>query len=151
MANRVVLGAFDNTFVLRVSRPGNNVLDTALAPEKLSFDSRWNSLLKVVQQGTIRGTMAYVDMVGWQWYANIYIPPSLYVAGNFPLIICSVRPHYPDYKAQIFVGGAFSNGWNPSTGILSITAETGTWWPAEGRVGGNQKAWGYFDYYLVKN
>lgn len=41
MANRVVLGAFNGTYVLRVSRPGYNVLDPALPPERLVFDSRW--------------------------------------------------------------------------------------------------------------
>lgn len=41
MANRVVLGAFDGTYVLRVSRPGFNVLSTGLTRSQLSFDSRW--------------------------------------------------------------------------------------------------------------
>jgi hypothetical protein len=41
MSNRIVLGAFDGTFVLRVSRPGYNVLDTSLAQDGIAFDSRW--------------------------------------------------------------------------------------------------------------
>lgn len=41
MANRIVLGAFDGTFVLRVSRPGFNVLTTTLTKDQLAFDSRW--------------------------------------------------------------------------------------------------------------
>lgn len=42
MANRVVLGAFDGTYVLRVSRPGFNVLSTGLTTNQLAFDSRWS-------------------------------------------------------------------------------------------------------------
>lgn len=41
MANRAVLGAFDGTYVLRVSKPGFNVLSTGLTVDQLAFDSRW--------------------------------------------------------------------------------------------------------------
>ncbi|EKF43971.1 hypothetical protein NA8A_04145 [Nitratireductor indicus C115] len=54
MANRIVLGAFDGTFVLRASRPGYDVLDPALLPEHVSFDSRWQEAGNIVQRGTFK-------------------------------------------------------------------------------------------------
>ena len=51
MANRVVLGAFDGTHVLRVSRPGFNVLSTGLTPKQLAFDSRWQESGNVFMSG----------------------------------------------------------------------------------------------------
>ena len=44
MANRVVIGAFDGTYVLRTSQPGNDVLNAGLTPNQLSFDSRWSEI-----------------------------------------------------------------------------------------------------------
>lgn len=62
MANRVVLGAFDGAYVLRVSRPGFNVLDPALPPEHLAFDSRWQEAGNVYMEGTfsIGNSGAYI-------------------------------------------------------------------------------------------
>lgn len=53
MANRVILGEFNGDYVLRVSRPGHNVLNTALARKNLAFDSRWPETLQVVNQGRV--------------------------------------------------------------------------------------------------
>ncbi|WP_274426740.1 hypothetical protein [Chelativorans sp. YIM 93263] len=53
MANRVVLGAFDGTYVLRCSRPGYNVLSTGLPVERLSFDSRWDEVGNIMLTGSI--------------------------------------------------------------------------------------------------
>lgn len=53
MANRVVIGAFDGTYVLRVSKPGYNALDPDLPSAGLVFDSRWATFAAVHQQGTI--------------------------------------------------------------------------------------------------
>lgn len=53
MANRVVLGAFDGTYVLRVSRPGYNVLSTSLTSEQLAFDSRWQEAGNVYMTGSV--------------------------------------------------------------------------------------------------
>jgi hypothetical protein len=52
MSNRVVLGAFDGTYVLRVSRPGFDVLDPNLAKELLAFDSRWDEAGNVYMTGS---------------------------------------------------------------------------------------------------
>lgn len=53
MSNRLILGSFANTFVLRVSRPGYNVLDDSLPPECISFDSRWQETMNVIQSGRV--------------------------------------------------------------------------------------------------
>lgn len=53
MANRVILGAFDGTHVLRVSKPGYNVLDPNLPASALSFDSRWAEIAGVFMEGTV--------------------------------------------------------------------------------------------------
>lgn len=52
MANRIILGAFDGTYVLRVSRPGFDVLNPSLPPEQLAFDSRWQETGNVYMEGT---------------------------------------------------------------------------------------------------
>lgn len=53
MANRVVMGAFDSTHVLRVSKPGHNVLAPGLSKEQLSFDSRWSESALVLIAGIV--------------------------------------------------------------------------------------------------
>ncbi|QIG69090.1 hypothetical protein EVB78_057 [Rhizobium phage RHph_N1_15] len=53
MTNRVVLGAFDGTFVLRISKPGFDVLNTSLSDANLSFDSRWGSVGKLWMKGAL--------------------------------------------------------------------------------------------------
>ena len=52
MANRVVLGEFNGDYVLRVSRPGFNVLDPNLPRHQLAFDSRWPENLNIAARGT---------------------------------------------------------------------------------------------------
>lgn len=52
MANRVVVGAFAGTYVLRGSRPGFDVLNTGLTNNQLAFDSRWDEIGNVLQTGT---------------------------------------------------------------------------------------------------
>lgn len=53
MANRVVVGAFAGTYVLRVSRPGFDVLNGGLTPEQLVFDSRWSEAGNVFLRGSV--------------------------------------------------------------------------------------------------
>lgn len=52
MVNRVVLGAFDGTYVLRASRPGFDVLNTGLTRNQLAFDSRWSETGLEFMSGT---------------------------------------------------------------------------------------------------
>lgn len=53
MANRVVLGEFDGDYVLRISRPGFNVLSTSLPRQNLAFDSRWPENMNIVTSATV--------------------------------------------------------------------------------------------------
>jgi len=56
MTTRVVLGAFDNTYALRISRPGYDASNPALDPTLLTFDSRWAALGKIWMTGVIPGS-----------------------------------------------------------------------------------------------
>lgn len=53
MVDRVLLGAFDGTYVLRVSRPGYDVKNPALTPNQLSFDSRWQEAGQELMRGSV--------------------------------------------------------------------------------------------------
>lgn len=63
MTNRVVLGDFDGTKVLRISRAGNDVLDPDLPKEGLSFDSRWLVALRFMTSGSFVSGIGTVGMV----------------------------------------------------------------------------------------
>lgn len=67
MTNRLILGAFAGTFVLRVSRPGFNVMDDSLPPECISFDSRWQETMNVLMSGQV--TFGNAGVAGSQSYA----------------------------------------------------------------------------------
>jgi hypothetical protein len=142
MSNRLVLGSFDNTYLLRVSRPGANVLNPSLPVESLAFDSRWTNMFTVVQSGNIRGIMDNVDMVGWMWYAELAIPASY---SGLPLILLSGRPEYSaNYKAATVVGDLFG-GYDSSTRVLTISGNS-AWWPNAS----DYLPWGYFYYHLLQ-
>ncbi|MBC2806648.1 hypothetical protein C3Y94_026200 [Rhizobium ruizarguesonis] len=143
MSNRLILGAFDNTFVLRISRPGANVLDPALPVEQLAFDSRWASLAVIHQQGLLRGQMARVDMVGPVWSARFTVSASY---PNLPLVIVSARPEWTDLDwSPTYVGNAFGAAYNPSTRIVELTASA-PWWTQNT----NTMSWGWFRYFLMR-
>jgi hypothetical protein len=143
MSNRLILGAFDSTFVLRVSRPGANVLDPALPVEKLAFDSRWASLAVVHQQGLVRGRMARVDMVGPVWTSSFIVPANY---PNLPLVIVSARPEWTDLDwSPSSVGSAFGASYNPNTRQVEIQASA-PWWPPNA----NTMSWGWFRYFLMR-
>ncbi|MGO7308774.1 hypothetical protein ACCS91_33505 [Rhizobium ruizarguesonis] len=143
MSNRLVLGSFANTFVLRVSRPGVDVLNTAVPVEQLAFDSRWTGLAAIVQSGLLRGTMARVDMVGPVWTSSFTVPSSY---SGLPFIVVSARPEWTDLDwTSASIGSAFGAGYNPSTRVVSIQAAT-PWWTQNT----NTHAWGYFRYFLLR-
>ncbi len=54
MADRVLLGAFEGTYVFRASRPGYDVKNASLSSEKLSFDSRWPEIGNILSRGTFQ-------------------------------------------------------------------------------------------------
>lgn len=58
MTNRVVYGALPGGgYGLRVSRPGNDVLNTGLTGPQLAFDSRWPMAMNIDYAST--GTAAF--------------------------------------------------------------------------------------------
>jgi hypothetical protein len=87
MANRLVLGAFDGTFVLRASVPGSDVLSTSLAPSKIAFDSRWADMMRIIQHGnvtlasgastTITHGLGFVPMAAAWMYKNAADPDMM--------------------------------------------------------------------------
>ena len=52
MTNRLIMGSFDGTFVLRISMPGYDVLNTSLTPNQVVFDSRWIDTSKIFFKGS---------------------------------------------------------------------------------------------------
>jgi hypothetical protein len=84
MANRVVIGAFDGTFALRLSRPGYNVLDPALPPENLAFDSRWTSSTNLV----LSGEATFVNASGVTQPITVYYGETFAVV---PLVLVYIQ------------------------------------------------------------
>ncbi len=52
MVARSVLGLFDGSYRLRVSKPAKNVLSTSLTRDELAFDSAWDEIIQIVAAGT---------------------------------------------------------------------------------------------------
>jgi hypothetical protein len=150
MTTRVILGAFDGTFVLRASKPGFNVLDPALTKEQLAFDSRYFTAARVLSQGTLQGQLEWADMVGWSWYA----PSPVYLGGSWdpnelPYVIVVPRSNF-DYNmiGQSNIGGFFTmNGGYDSVGKTIGIGAGAAWWPLSGNY---TRLWGWFDYWVVK-
>lgn len=53
MANRVVIGAFDGSYVLRVTKPGHNALDPNVPSTGMVYDSRWATFATIRQDGRL--------------------------------------------------------------------------------------------------
>lgn len=53
MVQRVLLGAFQGTYVLRVSRAGFDVTNPALTDNQLVFSSQWTDSANLLLSGTI--------------------------------------------------------------------------------------------------
>lgn len=80
MANRVVLGAFDNTFALRVSKPGYNVLSTTLTAKQLAFSSQWAETANTILKGSITFTSAaYVDVMYGETFTAGNLPSCIFI------------------------------------------------------------------------
>lgn len=98
MANRVVLGAFDGTYVLRVSTPTKNVLDTALSKQDIVFDSRWYNTLNLHQKGSCSIPSGvnndYITLASW---------PAL---NNNPIVLCYFHHISTGYRYVTLAGGS---------------------------------------------
>lgn len=72
MANRVLLGNYGGTPRLRVSRPGFDVTNMTLGPEKIAFDSAWNEILTVYTANwadtSLSSGQDNVTFGGYSWY-----------------------------------------------------------------------------------
>lgn len=51
MANRVILGSFQNTYALKISVPGADVLQPGLDIEQTVFDSQWTEVAWELMSG----------------------------------------------------------------------------------------------------
>lgn len=101
MTNRVILGAFAGTHVLRISRPGFNVQDDTLIPEQIAFDSRWASTANIIAQGIVRathtsGNVAYYLQIFGSKYMAVYIR---YCDANYNAIFPSTSFRFSQYEA----------------------------------------------------
>lgn len=71
MANRVILGDFNGQMVLRVSRPGFNVLDPGLTVDQLAFDSRWAQSVSIHSSGQFTYDQGIgIDVWFGEWLAR---------------------------------------------------------------------------------
>ncbi|ESY35777.1 hypothetical protein NKK48_01610 [Mesorhizobium sp. C386A] len=86
MANRVLIGSFAGDQVLRISRPGFDVLDDTLDLNSVAFDSRWSEVGNVVMSGSGLTTQSNG---GTNWKTVTF--PTPYPAGVVPLVICWFR------------------------------------------------------------
>lgn len=146
MTDKVILGAFDNTYVLRVALPGYDVKDPNLPTKCLAFDSRWNAMATVVMSGTVRGRARTQDMTGMQWYGQFTVP-SDYV--GLPVVVLSPWPEFSsDYRVGANIGlylGFF--GYDPATRICSFEGEA-VWYPDN--INSTERDFGYFRYHLLR-
>lgn len=93
MTNRVIMGKFQNDFVLRASMPGYDVLNPNLPPEQLVFDSRWSKVSSIYMD-----TWVYVPINQTQtlWFGKWFDPlPSVLLMW------------YPDYNSHNFSSATF--------------------------------------------
>lgn len=154
MTDRIILGAFDGTYVLRASRPGFDVTNPNLPKEALAFDSRWNTVGRIVQTGIARGTMVWVDMLGTHWSATIDVPP------DYPGVPHVLYNSYPDFDENAKVQSGWGWGY-PSNVYGDLSAIGGG---QHQLIFGGEPVWthpdvynlrqsvpfGYFRYFLIR-
>lgn len=148
MANRLILGAFANTYVLRLSRPGYNVFDDGLPPEVIAFDSRWPKVATVLASGVARGKVWYQDMLGWMWYCDFWAPAGL---SYIPQVIGHMQTEdgnvYGMIGGQSANAGLYAAAYDPGNGMMRVAAAF-PWFSAY--PNNVISDWGYLRYYLVQ-
>lgn len=145
MVNRVVLGAFDSTFVLRASRPGFNVLTTTLTPEQIAFDSRWARAANIYASGVTRGTVGMGDMAG-AIYATLQLPANL----PYPPVVKALIRHDTRTTefASAYIGAwPFTPNYEPGSGQYNFACNPP--WSIPGMYNG--MPWGYFYWYALRS
>lgn len=143
MTNRLVLGAIDDTYGLRISRPGFDVMYSGLAPEQLAFDSRWNTMGRVYYSGQSRVYQGYYDMLGSYLYTNFYIPSGY---PGIPIIIGNFRPEgNVDVKVTAALGDVILGAYDPNVNLLTVAPA----YSYLGNVAANQGV-GWFNYHFLR-
>lgn len=89
---------------LRVSRPGNDVLDTGLTTKQLAFDSRWPATARVHMTGDLTITSGYTTV-------------------NFGVTFPSIPPVFSWHKTATGVFQPLSMGFNGNFNIGWITSD----------------------------
>ena len=144
MVNRVVLGAFDSTFVLRASRPGFNVLTTTLTPEQTAFDSRWADAANVYASGITRGSCFMGNLVA-AVSCTIQAPAGL----PYPPIVRSLLKHESrnEFMHGEYGGQAGAVVYDKASG--SYLLQTTPAW-STGQSSGTFP-WGYFYWIILRS
>ena len=104
MANRVVIGNFNGEQVCRISRPGFDVLDSALSKDNLVFDSRWVQTSSVLYSGS-----AVTDQSNGVSNFKTITYPVAFAAGTLPLVIVVYRVRTNSGNTWHDIGGSFSD------------------------------------------
>jgi hypothetical protein len=144
MANRTVLGAFDNTFVLRTSRPGFDVLSTGLAPQQVAFDSRFARAANVYASGVTRGTLYWDNMAAYSW-ANIQAPANL----PYPPVVKSLFRHESrnEFCPGEYITDPLVNSYTPGNGLYRLVNKAP--WALSNPYNG--QLWGYFYWIILRS
>ena len=103
MADHVLMGAFDGTFVIRTSLPGFDVKNTGLPPESVSFDSRWPEIGNVLVTGEFRLSGTSEKLI---YFGTTFTAP--------PLVILHMSGVSNDTSRWYLIDGAFWYDFNVS-------------------------------------
>jgi len=126
VTNRVVMGPLPGGGSgLRVSRPGNDVLDTNLTGKQLAFDSRWPTTARVHMAGTVNPASSGTQTVGFgTTFANI---PPAFVWSKHPTtgVWSPLVVNYPYAFQDVFTPG--------NTGPLQIFSDRIAFFGAAGQ------------------
>lgn len=113
MTNRVVYGALPGGgYGIRVSRPGNDVLNTALTGKQLAFDSRWTSSARVFLNGSV--------VIGVGGIGTFYTVSFGTTFASIPPVIILFR-QTSSAAWRVADGAAFNESWLPSGGVYELT------------------------------
>ncbi|RUU75714.1 hypothetical protein [Mesorhizobium sp. M7A.F.Ca.MR.362.00.0.0] len=118
MANRLVMGAVDGSYKLKVSKPGYDVM-TALTNEQLAFSTDWDDAGKVLMTGsaTLNGsgilqmTVPFfterLNVMAMVKIGSVYWPMSTFGSNINQNASIGLRP---DISTVAFFGGTGSGG-----------------------------------------
>ena len=106
MVDRVLLGSFDGTYVLRVSRPGYDVKNTGLSEKNLAFDSRWAEVGQELMRGSVDFTPDAAGMMTFYYPTPMNPPPVVIAISQSPggtIAVCGDRRSYGAGSGSFFL------------------------------------------------